>query len=388
MKRFLLKLGLAFPMLAGMVWVNWSGDPALLFDDHQNDPARHKYENAIAKDLLAGRTHYQLEEFSEWIVDGVIFRNRPKIDSLVFGTSIGKPIHQGLFGSAQFYNASIHGGHLEDMPGLYELALDCGIHLRQVLIVIDVYGLGYSLVALPMKQNAYVEKACRRLHVTDGGTDPFAVWKALGRSLIPSGAAADPENGRGPFYPYDELLSPRYFQYSFPYFAEAWVLPDRQPFRRAAGGGFEQLLYPDGSIQWSQSLRYLSPEYVREKVNDATKIDSIATHPGPPRGRPARLFEAFVADLVQSGIELDFLLLPPNPWLYDLAEKAAKRAGKPVVSVDAEAYVRALAKKHQARVRGSLNPRRVGVTGEDYIDDVHLRRESLERLLKTLKPDG
>ncbi len=94
------------------------------------------------------------------------------------------------------------------------------------------------------------------------------------------------------------------------------------------------------------------------------------------------LYEAFVTDLLHAGVDVEFVLLPPNPWYYERAEQKWKKTGTPLPSVEAEAAIRSLAAKHNIPVRGSLDPRRLGVTEADYIDDVHLRREAVESIFK------
>lgn len=89
-----------------------------------------------------------------------------------------------------------------------------------------------------------------------------------------------------------------------------------------------------------------------------------------------------MTDLLHADVEVEFVLLPPNPWYYERAEKEWKRAGKQLPSVESEAAIRLLAAKHNIPVRGSLDPHRLGVTEADYIDDVHLRRKAVERIFK------
>jgi len=125
------------PLLAGMAWVNWSIDPAILMPEHRDDPMRHPYENVIARDLLAGHPHRLKSMQLELVVDELVFRARPQIDTLVFGTSIAKPIHAGLFGGPNFFNASVTGGRIEEMIMAYQSALDCGLKPRHVLIEVD-----------------------------------------------------------------------------------------------------------------------------------------------------------------------------------------------------------------------------------------------------------
>jgi hypothetical protein len=95
------------------------------------------------------------------------------------------------------------------------------------------------------------------------------------------------------------------------------------------------------------------------------------------------MYEAFVGNLIRSGVDVQFLLLPPNPWIFERARQEAARAAKGLPSVETEAFFRSLAAKAKVRVRGGLDPRQVGVTEADYIDDVHLRREAIDRIFKS-----
>jgi hypothetical protein len=81
-------------------------------------------------------------------------------------------------------------------------------------------------------------------------------------------------------------------------------------------------------------------------------------------------------------------MLPPNPWYFEKAEEQWKRAGKQLPSIETEAFIRSLAAKYKIRALGSLDPRRVGVQEADYIDDVHLRRDAIDRLFRTFKVKG
>lgn len=210
MSRFLLKLVLLMPLLLGMAWVNWSVDPAILFMEHQEDPSRHPYVNLVARDLLAGRPHRLKTGYSDFLLDELVFRGRPQIDTLVFGTSIAKPIHEGLFGSPRFWNASVTGSRIEEMIVAYQLALDCGLHPRHVLIEIDGRSLGQCAHVPPSK---VLRKAFRRLGFPDE-TQSESIWHMVAQAIVPGREAADPANEHGPFYPYDELVSPRYFQFT------------------------------------------------------------------------------------------------------------------------------------------------------------------------------
>ena len=386
MIRFVLKLALLLlPLLIGMAWVNWSIDPAIVFLEHANDPSRHRYENIVARDLLAGHPHRLKTTCVELVVDELVFRHRPQIDALALGTSIAKPIHSGLFGGPHFFNASISGGRIEEMMAAYQLALDCGLRPRHILIEIDGRALGQRA---PMAPSNLLRRAFRRLAVPNETERP-PILSAIWHALVPPGDAARSAKDRGPFYPYDELISPRYFQFTIGFLVRRWQARNEKPREIVSqfGEANEALLYPDGSLEWWDNALIQTPESIRLKV-DEVNTASIAAEEYRPVPEKCRLYEAFVANLVQSGVDVEFLMLPPNPWYFEKAEEQWKRAGRQLPSVETEAFIRSLAAKYKIRALGSLDPRRVGVQEADYIDDVHLRRDAIDRLFRTFKVKG
>jgi hypothetical protein len=375
MGRLAFKLSLLLPLLIGMVWVNWTVDPAIIFPEHVADPARHAYENIVANDLLAGRPHRLKMTHLDLVVDELIFRGRPETDTLVLGSSISKPIHQGQFGSPAFFNASIPGGGINQMIMAYQLALDCGLHPRHVLIEVNCRSLGNSAMTPP----PLLRKAYRRMGIPVEPERSW-FWPALWRGLAPG---EDPTDDRGAFYPYDEVISPRYFQFTMGVVARRWLARHEKPQEIASqfGEPNESLLYPDGSFEWWANGLLHTPETVHADYNALNKVPIIADSLRPDAAT-CRLYEAFVADLLQSGAEPVLILLPPNPYFYERAEQEWQGTGKKLSSVEVEAFFRSLGAKHHLRVLGCLDPRRVGLKETDYIDNVHIRREVIGRLLK------
>ena len=248
MPQFIFKLCLLLPLLAGMAWVNWSFDPAILMVEHRDDPMRHPYENIIAEDLLAGRSHRLKSLQLELVVDELVFRGRPQIDTLVFGTSIAKPIHAGLFGGPNFFNASVTGGRIEEMIMADQLALDCGLKPRHVLIEIDARSLN-PRDGVP--DSKLLRRALRRLNLPVASKRD-SVLQLLWRAVAPGEETAGAAKVSSPFYPYDELLSPRYFQFTMAFLARRWMARGDKPRELVSqfGESNESLLYPDGSLQW------------------------------------------------------------------------------------------------------------------------------------------
>lgn len=275
-----------------------------------------RYENIVARDLLAGHPHRLKTTCVELVVDELIFRHRPQIDTLTLGTSIAKPIHSGLFGGPHFFNASISGGRIEEMMAAYQLALDCRLRPRHILIEIDGRALGQRA---PMAPSNLLRRAFRRLAIPDETERP-RILSAIWHALVPPGDAACSAKERGPFYPYDELISPRYFQFTIGFLVRRWQARNEKPREIVSqfGEANEALMYPDGSLEWWDNALIQTPESIRLKF-DEVNTASIAAEEYRPVPEKCRLYEAFVANLVQSGVDVEFLMLPPNPWYFEKA---------------------------------------------------------------------
>lgn len=172
MKTVLCKLSLLVPILFGMMWINWSVDPVMLYDHHFDDPSRHPYVGIITEDLLAGKPHSTARFYSERLVDEVMFRRRPAIDVLVLGPSTAKPIHGELFAGQPLFNASIYGGRLEEMVSIWEVARSCGVRPKRVLLQLDAGYLGRRQWPISLEWSSIYRQACRRLLGDDDISDP------------------------------------------------------------------------------------------------------------------------------------------------------------------------------------------------------------------------
>jgi hypothetical protein len=215
-------------------------------------------------------------------------------------------------------------------------------------------------------------------HRSDHAANPRRTRFAEPWSLPGTGPGSDARQTL--FHQYDTLLSPSYFQYCLRLLVRAWF-PQRgdAKFDKQFPGENQNVLYPDGSLQWCEVFLDQTPEEIRRSVGKPP-TEMIAADSARPDAERCRLLEEFVTGLLDSGVAVEFFLPPPNPWLFEAAHKDLERAGKPNPSLEAEAYVRGLAEKHGLRVRGSFDPRRIGVTEKDYIDLVHLRRKAIERI--------
>jgi hypothetical protein len=372
------KLSLFLPFLAFVAWINWTVDPAMLFGDHLWDPARHRYEGMIAGDLLAEKPHTTVAPYNERLVDEMIFHHRPQIETLVLGSSLAKPIYAGLCPGKCVYNASIYGGRLDEMVGAYELARRSGLHVRRLVLQFNTGFLADRKGRVDEQFASLAREARARLQVgvnESDGHDP--IWRMIWDTLFPGEEAQDPLAARAHFHDYSTLVSPRYFQLSIHSLAESLPAGDALPIRYRPGDG--HLLYPDGSVEWAPNWRAKTQATLHQRAPKDLMSLSEAEYlrPAPLQ---SRLLESFLADALGSGAQVEFVLTPTNPWMYEYARAEFHRRGLPLPSSETEELLRSFARRYGIPVHGSLDVARTAIKEEDFVDYFHIRREAIHRL--------
>ncbi len=107
--------------------------------------------------------------------------------------------------------------------------------------------------------------------------------------------------------------------------------------------------YLEGDIYGFRNFNKLSPRYVKE-------------------------FKKLISDIIKSGVELEFYLVPYPPKVYKLMQE-----DYPVI-IEIENLLISLAKKEKISLRGSYNPSIYNFKNIDFYDGMHLRAENLIRL--------
>jgi hypothetical protein len=377
LRRFLLRLSYFVPFVLVMAAVNWTVDPARFFGRSAVSSLA-GYEAAILEDLRAGHPHTVVDTYNLPVVLEERIRDQDKIDVMVLGSSISTPFHSANFPGEVLFNGAVPGGDLEESMCAYELACEC--QRRPTRIVLEVHGWGYMLgerkVGLPGDFGPSFQRLLKRLKMAKDEDD--LANRFLNR---PVDLASNLTLGRGWFDPYDKLISPRYLQLALRVLARRYWDQDRDG-RGTIPKDKRNVLYPDGSTEWSPSLRNTTPADIRQRfAGRKIRVGELeGARPDPVR---CRLFEAFLLDVLGSGTRVDLLLTPQMHWLTDPISAEYKAIGRETPASDTQRYLLAIAKKHNLRVFGTFEQKRTELTDEDYVDDVHVRRESIGKLLHT-----
>ncbi|MBE6084913.1 MAG: hypothetical protein E7203_05505 [Selenomonas ruminantium] len=136
------------------------------------------------------------------------------------------------------------------------------------------------------------------------------------------------------------------------------------------------IIHPDGSRIWSQKDNNLDVEkeakkYVANKVyqlEDFEELDTDLQHK----------FSMLIQDMQKRGLEVVFYLPPYHPYVYDYLCNNPRYESV----LAAQNYFVEFAHRHNIVLLGSYNPKDMHMKELDFIDGMHLRRDSLVRWWK------
>ena len=79
-------------------------------------------------------------------------------------------------------------------------------------------------------------------------------------------------------------------------------------------GNERNVLYPDGSVQWSETMQSATPASIRKRFGAWAPVLAKMEETRTNETR-RRLFESFVLSAIQAGTEVDLVLTPPLRWI-------------------------------------------------------------------------
>jgi hypothetical protein len=185
---------------------------------------------------------------------------------------------------------------------------------------------------------------------------------------------------------YQALFDPAYFQGSVKYYfrdksADAKPMavdPSQLENRR------EVVKCPDGSIIYDKAYRNRSQAAADADALGLATQDVMARLSGFKEISPthAERFEKFIKYRQGKNIKLIFYLPPYHPIVYDtiLSQPDKYRA-----ITQLEWYLKILAKRYDIELYGSYDPYRLGLKNEDFLDGLHLRKDSVKKVLCNMR---
>lgn len=329
------------------------------FFNYRMDPGNIFGNNRLIEDcgnwLLAGHDVAIMENFDERLLQKyLIEHDSESYDVLVFGSSRSMGIGQDLFPGFTMKNYSVSGASLEDDIALYFLYERLHGKPRKIVICADAWLLNQHNGQTRWKSIAEEYS--------------YGIEKMTGTALRIEGIGFD-----------------KYFQLiSWPYFRESINKAKKflgdSGYRLADERGEVPLnagiICPDGSHIPSakEQAKDAEPEarkYIAGNVYSLERYDAL------DEDLRTKLQE-FLSYLNGEGVIVELFLTPYHPLVYTYFARTEKY----MRVLEAEEYFRKLAIDKRFSIVGSYDPKQCGLSSVDFTDGMHLRRESVYRILR------
>jgi hypothetical protein len=345
MKTFLFKLAiLTCPVLLALVFVNYFGDAARLFDDD--------YENNLIELLNEGHFVTNIGNYDERLFQkAIIDSHKDIIDIAIIGSSRTMLISSDHFPSNSVYNNSVSGASIEDILAIYQLYKDSDLLPKKIVLGIDPWTFNENSNQFRWKS---LENSYRRFH--------------------DSSAVAEQSNNLD--FKLKELFSLSYFQSSFNQIPR-FILGRSKPVATYERYNRHNTELIDGSIAYGIAYRNASPEEIQEKIiayinGSIYGLENFHTI----SSRIWNELELLVSDMSAKDIEVEFFLAPYPPIVFDQVKELY-----PIV-LDVEERVRQFATLNNIKLYGSFSPKPLEMDDSFFYDGMHCKEEGIRKILQ------
>ena len=358
MFKLIAKLILFVPLLAGMMYVSYRVDPSGLFWGAG-------FERMVCDYMLEGQYVDGYQQLDGRELNEIYAREcetAPQV--LVNGSSRTLQIDSAFVNGKTLYNAANVGADVYDFFTSYHIFAKEGKEPEIFLMGID-----------PWIFNDGEENIDERSD------------KELFREFLVEimGYEVDEYTPENPWKKYEPLLDPSYFQASVDMYLKNQDA-DNQPEIVAVENIYKNddiIKSPDGAIIYDITFRTRPQEQADGDALTAANnnmlrladFDQLSPY-------YTQLFEEFVQYLQAKDIQIIFFLPSYHHYLY---WKAQGDMDQYHCLFEVEDYIREMGEKYNIPVYGSYDPDAVGLTNRDFMDGLHMRYESLQKVIPIIE---
>lgn len=358
MLKLIGRLLLFLPLLLGMMFVSYRVDPSGLFWGAG-------FERMVVDYLLDGRYVNGYQQLDGRELNEIYAREveqAPQV--LVNGSSRAFQIDSAFTNGKILYNASNVGADVYDFFNSYYIFAKEGKEPEIFIMGIDPW------IFNDGKENI------------DERSNPQLFNQFIVEELGYESAEYQPEN---PVEKYKALLDPSYFQASVKtYFRnkDGSNQPEIVPVEKIWETD-DIIKTPDGSIIYDINFRTRHQEKADYDAlvaanNDLLRLadfDELSPY-------YTKMFEDFIEYLQAKGIKIVFFLPSYHHYVYWAAED---QYDKYHCLFEVEDYLKQTAEKYGIDLYGSYDPDAVGLTNRDFMDGLHMRYESIQKVLPVIE---
>lgn len=348
--RITAKSALILPLVAGMVWFNFTVDRSGLF---QGDA----FEREVALELLLGQNIANFEQMDERQINALYVQNLDSpLNTVVLGSSRVLQLNTTIAGTDSFYNLGMTGADFKDLLGTYYLFERADKLPKNIVIGLDPWLLNADETAIDYRSDKelYNEFLTTQLGIkTDyEPEDSTALWKAM--------------------------ISPSYFQGNLEYYFR-----DRQLEKKpevVSGDLYDystEIKMFDGSVLYNASFRESSQEAIDTSARDSGATFLRMQNYYEPDAGLCELFDLFISHVQSKGVNVIFLMSPYHPITYSyVSERADVYSG----FFKTEQWFTNYALENNIPLYGTYNPYISDCWYDDFYDGFHIKGEALSRV--------
>lgn len=358
---------LCVPIALVLVTVNYKVDPGGKY-------SKANFYKTVTEQLAKGKNIVITEKFHNYLGPKLIMnllQNQKKANEItLIGSSRIMPVSAEMVHEENFMNYGVHGAHLGDLIGMYELLRQKDILPKKLIIDLSPLIFMYDHNPKPAFKEAF---------------EAF-ISRTSGKAKADLKKESFLELAKDKFDYYSELLSPRYFQQSIKFLGkdDSDKKDVHSKFKFAQGKEKN-----DPKVISYDNSRF---KEIRNNIDPATKIFNAKSKITKEifgttldvNKTTSQIFIQWLNDMNKTDMEIVFLVLPFDPYFYD---EEIKTFGKQNVLFKTDNYLSAVNKKFKNRYKiiGTTNPKSWGINYEDtgsyYYDYAHLTSYGTARLL-------
>lgn len=346
MKKFLFKLTIIIlPLLILLILVNYIGDKGSLFQEN--------YEKEMVRIIASGQNVTKVSHYNERIFHKeLICSNHSQPNLVLLGSSRTMLINSESFPGYTLLNNSVKGAVIQDIISYYQLYKDNNKLPKKIVIGIDPWIFNEN--------------------------DPQKSWEYLSKYY--NDFMGIKHHQFSNLSKYKQLLSFSYFQESFSRFTKVINGKKITPEPTENKYNSWHTILSDGSLVYNIRQRNVSLDEAEKKIKEFKEggiyglkfFHKISE-------KKYNDFEKLISDMLLNNIEIEFILIPFPPLVFDKIEEEY-----PIVLQTLQ-LINDFAKNNNIKVSGTYNPHELEMDNSFFIDGMHCNELGIQKVIETVQ---
>ena len=364
--RLILKKILNSALLLMPILIFYVG--IIVFVDSANVINKEKVVTKTLEIIETGKNVSSVDNFNDRLLNLKYISSLDEApDTVLLGSSRGKQITTEMVETnGTLFNSGVTGAAIEDVVAIYNVYLENELIPKRIIISIDTWFFDINKNETRWKNNFF------------GEYNRF-VSKYVGKEY----EVSKQEMVSAFFKNASEVISPGYFQSSLKSLQSrqnnSEIIEPTDNFSLVDSS----VIHIDGSYSYPQSYEFdRSPSSIDERISQAEMgiLDGFQSWDNIDEFKRL-LFERLVDVMIENGSEVQFIISPYNPRIFDRVSENPEYA----IVLECENYLRDFAAERNIMVLGSFDPEKCGIDSDGFIDALHISNETTKDFVEPLK---